>query len=117
MRINPYAHPPFACVLCDREMGARSMHVVLTFISSLVTASDAEREAAAGAIVCGRCRDRSDAHARLYPECVAPGYCDLYDHGHTLAADRAAAVAWLKQHGRLDRETADPRPKKKERTK
>ncbi|NLA10338.1 MAG: hypothetical protein GX871_09085 [Microbacteriaceae bacterium] len=103
---NPYAHPPFSCVLCEREIPARAWHTILTPLSALPpVSSPEEREAAAGAIVCGKCRDLPDAHSRLFPECAAAGYCDLYDHGHTLAANRAAAVVWLTQHGRLNPET------------
>lgn len=112
MNTNPYAHPPFSCVLCGREIPPRRWHVVLTPLSALPpVSSPAEREAAAGAIVCGKCQDLPDAHSRLFPDCAAADYCDLYDHGHTLAADRAAAVAWLTKHGRLNPETPNTEPK------
>lgn len=111
MNTNPYAHAPFLCVLCDREIPARRWHTVLTPLSALVDAAPKEREAAAGAIVCGKCRDLPDGHSRLFPDCAAASYCDLYDHGHTLAANRAAAVVWLTKHGRLNPETPNTDPK------
>lgn len=101
MSTNPYKHPPFACVLCDEHVAARQMHVILTPVSALTSADPETRRSGAAAIVCTRCRALSDAHDLLYPDCEAGRHCDLYDHGHTLAADRAAAVAWLTQHGRI----------------
>ncbi len=112
MTTNPYAYPPFLCVLCRRGIPARRWHMILTPLSSLPpVSSPEEREATAGAIVCGKCRDLPDAHSRLFPDCAAADYCDLYDHGHTLAADRAAAFGWLTEHGRLNPETPNTDPK------
>lgn len=111
MSTNPYKHPAFACVLCDGHIPARRMHVILTPLSALIAADPDARRAEAAAIVCARCRALSDAHARLYPDCVAGRHCDLYDHGHTLAADRAAAVAWLTQHDRITSDTTNHRQK------
>ena len=98
---NPFTYNPFACALCGRQIAARRWHIVLTPLSALSTASPAEREAAAAAIVCAACQDLPDAHSRLFPECAVASYCDLYDHGHTIAADRAAANLWLNRHGRI----------------
>lgn len=99
----------FACVLCERLIAARAWHVILTPLSArcVPVVSQEAREVAAGVIVCTKCRDLPDAHGRLFPLCTAPSYCDLFDHSHTLAADRTGAATWLTQHGRL---TSTPTP-------
>lgn len=101
MKTNPYAHPPFLCVLCGDEIAARRAHIVLTAVSAMRDATPEEREAMTGPIVCGHCRDRADSHGALYPECDAVGCRDLYDHSYMLGADRAAAAVWLVAHGRM----------------
>lgn len=106
MITNPYAYPPFICALCERPIAARTWHKILTPLSSRPPVSSPdEREAGAGVLVCDRCRDRPGSHSRLFPDCAAADYCDLYDHTHVLAADRAAAFGWLTEHGRLNPET------------
>jgi hypothetical protein len=110
---NPYEHPPFACVLCDRDIAARRSHIILTPVSSLLNADPDARRAEAAAIVCARCRELPDAHARLYRDCAAGDDCDLYDHSHTLAADRTSAVAWLTQHDRITSDSTDRRHEEK----
>lgn len=103
MSSAPERHAPFVCVSCAREIAARAWHVILTPHSARCRpeVSPTERKADAGVMVCAKCRDLPSAHQRLFPLCTAPGYCDLYDHGHTLAVDRAAAVAWLTEHNRF----------------
>lgn len=93
----------FVCASCARDIAAGASHVILTPHSarSRVPVARDVREADAGAMVCARCRDLPGAHQRLFPQCQATGYCDLYDHAFTLAADRVAARAWLTAHGRI----------------
>lgn len=94
---------PFVCISCAREIPAKSRHVILTPHSARArpAVSPQERQAAAGPMVCAKCRDLTGAHRRLFPDCAAVDYCDLYDHAQTLAADRTAAAAWLASHARL----------------
>ncbi|WP_194411418.1 hypothetical protein [Microbacterium cremeum] len=99
MKTNPYAHAPFLCVVCEKEIAARRTHVVLTAISALKRASSEERAAKTGPMVCGRCREGAASHDAVYPDCDVDG-CDLYEHGYMLGADRAAAAVWLVAHGK-----------------
>ena len=102
LSVDPYRYGPFLCAACDREIRARQFHAVLSGPSALSSATDSERESTASAMVCEKCQGSNAAHTKLRPDCREPG-CTLADHAWVLISDRAGAVRWLSDHGKMQR--------------
>lgn len=71
--------PALYCDECGRRIGRERLHFILDSIDST-------------RLMCGRCIDRRELHAKYYPACPDGDWHDMYDHPLKLAT---RAAAWF----------------------